>query len=184
MVDTVSGVVVAHAQYVMLCGGEGRLKGRRGRCETIKPLVLPPDRPPDATRVEATCVNQAVLFRQCGDLNPLHVDERFAREMGFQRPILHGLCCYGYALRHVMDTYGDGGYAGGGVGDGGDSGGGCGGGGVSLFKSMKVQFSNPVYPGDTLLTEMWCEGNRVVFQMKVKERGEFVLKGGSVRLNG
>ncbi len=81
--------------------------------------------------------NQAALYRLSGDLNPLHLDPEFARRGGFDRPILHGLCTYGYATRAILH-------------------GPCGG-QVPRFKEFKARFSGAVYPGETLVTEGWRE---------------------------
>ncbi len=84
--------------------------------------------------------NQAALYRLSGDLNPLHLDPEFARRGGFDRPILHGLCTYGYATRAILHGL-------------------CGG-DVTRFKEFKARFSGAVYPGETLLTEGWRESDR------------------------
>lgn len=157
-----SGGKLGKMQSVMLCSGSNRF-GRRGKCEAQISPVLQPNRTPDATCHNETSVNQAALYRLCGDFNPLHIDPHFSLAMGFPDPILHGLCCYGFALRHVLKTYANN-----------DS---------SLFKAMKVQFSKPVIPGEALITEMWCEGSRIIFQMKVRGSSKVVLNGGFVDLN-
>ena len=136
--------------------------GRKGKSTEQVPPVAPPDRSPDHIVEEKTTETQAALFRLSGDKNPIHIDPSMSALMGFKKPILHGLCSYGFAARHVLRVYG-------------------GNKGASL-KAMKAQFSKPVVPGDTLVTEMWREGSRVVFQMKVKESGNVVLKGGFVDL--
>ena len=156
------GNKLGRMQNVLLLLGNGGF-GRRGKCHTQISPVSPPKRSPDKIYEEKTSPNQAALYRLNGDLNPLHIDPEFSSTMGFPKPILHGLCSYGFALRHVLKTYANN--------------------DCSLFKAMKVQFSKPVLPGDTLVTEMWCEGSRIIFQMKVKESGNVVLKGGFVDLN-
>jgi acyl dehydratase len=81
--------------------------------------------------------NQAALYRLSGDLNPLHLDPDFAKRGGYDTPILHGLCTYGYATRAIVHGL-------------------CGG-DVGRFKEFKARFSDVVYPGETLTTEGWGE---------------------------
>jgi len=92
---------------------------------------------PDFSVVYPIPENQAALYRLSGDLNPLHLDPEFARRGGFDRPILHGLCTYGYATRAILHGL-------------------CGG-DVTRFKEFKARFTGAVYPGETLTTEGWRE---------------------------
>jgi acyl dehydratase len=108
---------------------------------------------------ETTTKEQALLYRLCGDLNPLHADPEFAKKVGFEQgPILHGLCTYGHMVRHAA------------IGAcGGDS---------SKLTGFEARFSKPVWPGDTLVTEGWVIApGKVALSMKVKERDEAVLAG-------
>ncbi|MCJ1471090.1 bifunctional hydroxyacyl-CoA dehydrogenase/enoyl-CoA hydratase fox2 [Pseudocyphellaria aurata] len=117
----------------------------------------PPQRRPDATVGEKTFEGQAVLYRLSGDRNPLHIDPEFSKVGGFKTPILHGLCFFGISGKHIYQKYG-------------------------AFKSIKVRFVGTVIPGQTLKTEMWKEGNEVVFQTKVEETGKLCIGGGGVEL--
>lgn len=118
--------------------------------------VKPPSRPPDFTHEEKTSETQALLYRLNGDINPLHADPQLSQMAGFgETPILHGLCTVGHAARAVILNA-------------------CGGDGDGL-RILDAQFRKPVWPGDTLVTEGWKEGGRVVFAVKTKERGEPVI---------
>ena len=112
--------------------GAGGFGGERGP-ETAK--IEPPDRAPDFTVSEQTLPEQALLYRLCGDPNPLHASPQFARLAGFDRPILHGLCTYGFAGRALLRHA-------------------CGSDPARLL-SFAVRFTGVVFPGDTLTTEGW-----------------------------
>jgi len=134
--------------------GEGGFGGERGPSATAK--NLPPERKPDHTVAYKTSTDQAALYRLSGDRNPLHIDPDFAKLGGFDRPILHGLCTFGYVGRAVLHA--------------------CCGGDPARIKDFEVRFSGVVYPGETIVTDIWKEpANRVVFQAKTSERGEAVI---------
>jgi (3R)-3-hydroxyacyl-CoA dehydrogenase / 3a,7a,12a-trihydroxy-5b-cholest-24-enoyl-CoA hydratase / enoyl-CoA hydratase 2 len=140
--------------------GAGGWGGERGPSE---PDSGPPSRAPDAAMRQQIHPNQALLYRLSGDWNPLHVDPSFARAFGFAKPILHGLCTFGYAARHVIRAFA--------------------GGDPRTFKSIKVRFADSVTPGETLVTEMWKESDtRILFQCKVAERDKVVISGGAIEL--
>ncbi|XP_077572261.1 peroxisomal multifunctional enzyme type 2 [Stigmatopora nigra] len=149
-------------QFSVFVVGAGGFGGKR-TSEKAKPLVPPPQRAPDAVLVDSTTNDQAALYRLSGDWNPLHIDPSFAAMGGFQAPILHGLCSFGFAARHVLKHFA--------------------GNDPSKFKAIKVRFVKPVMPGQSLQTEMWKEGSRVHIQCKVKETGALVLSGGYVDLH-
>ena len=117
----------------------------------------PPKRAPDVVVEEKTTQEQAAIYRLSGDRNPLHIDPEFSKVGGFKIPILHGLCSMGIAGKHIYATFGK-------------------------WKSIKVRFAGVVLPGQTLVTEMWKEGNKVIFQVKVKESGKFAIQAAGVEL--
>ena len=118
--------------------------------------VAIPEREPDFETAERVPMTQALLYRLSGDYNPLHADPEFASRVGFDRPILHGLCTFGYAGRAVVNQA-------------------CGGDPARLSR-LRGQFSNPVFPGDTLVVRGWNEGERVTLTVSTEERpGELCL---------
>lgn len=116
----------------------------------------PPEREPDFRVEEKTTPEQALLYRLNGDLNPLHADPSIGEKAGFGKPILHGLCTYGYVGRAVLQQA-------------------CGGDPARL-KSFAGQFRKPVWPGDTIVTEGWNEDGRWILRASAAERpGEYVF---------
>ncbi|MDR3417051.1 MAG: SDR family NAD(P)-dependent oxidoreductase, partial [Nevskia sp.] len=149
-----SGEELAYNELTTFVRGAGGWGGDRGPSGDAN---VPPQREPDAVVEEKTDVNQALLYRLSGDWNPLHADPDFAKAFGFDKPILHGLCTYGYVGRHIVKAFLDG--------------------DPRRFKSIKVRFADSVFPGETLVTRMWKESpTRVVFETKVKERDAVVIK--------
>ncbi|MBW1884656.1 MAG: enoyl-CoA hydratase [Deltaproteobacteria bacterium] len=122
--------------------GEGNYGGERGPASTFEL----PDRKPDHEVRYETRPDQALTYRLSGDRNPLHSDPSFAKMGGFDRPILHGLCTYGFTGRALLHSI-------------------CGS-DPARFKSMEGRFSKPVMPGDDLIISMWVDGDRTLFQTK------------------
>ncbi len=122
-----------------------------------KPHVLP-DRAPDHVCDLTTMPSQALFYRLCGDRNPLHADPDVAAAAGFDRPILHGLCTYGHACHAIVEEA-----------CGYDS---------ARMTGFEARFSAPVFPGETIRTEMWEEDGGVSFRSSVPEREAVVLNNG------
>jgi 3-hydroxyacyl-CoA dehydrogenase/3a,7a,12a-trihydroxy-5b-cholest-24-enoyl-CoA hydratase len=140
--------------------GAGGWGGDRGPSAEVN---VAPDRKPDAVVEEKISASQALLYRLSGDINPLHVDPSFALAFGFEKPILHGLCTFGFATRHVIKSFSKN--------------------DPRFFKSIKVRFSESVFPGETLVTEMWKDGDqKIIFRCKVKERDKVVISNAAVEL--
>uniref|UniRef100_A0A803MX38 MaoC-like domain-containing protein n=1 Tax=Chenopodium quinoa TaxID=63459 RepID=A0A803MX38_CHEQI len=124
---------------------------------TQLPAIKIPKSQPFASFEDVTRPSQALLYRLSGDYNPLHSDPMVAETAGFPRPILHGLCSLGYAIRAIIKCI-------------------CKG-NSDMVKSLSGRFLLHVFPGETLITEMWLEGLRVIYQVNVKERNKVVLSG-------
>lgn len=139
--------------------GDGGISeaGRSGFGTLPVPHLLP-TRKPDYLSELATASNQAIIYRLSGDLNPLHADPEVARAAGFERPILHGLCTFGVCCRAIVKEICD--YQ------------------TEQIKSLDVRFTSVVYPGETLLIEMWRDGDVVSFRAKVRERDTLVIDNG------
>jgi len=134
--------------------GEGGFGGERGPSTSSEP----PDRAPDFELAVPVSPQQALLYRMCGDRNPLHSDPEFAKKAGLPRPILHGMCTYGITCRGVLQTYAD--YD------------------PSAFKQHVARFSSPVFPGETVTMELWKDGNVISLEGRVKSRGVTVIRNG------
>lgn len=128
--------------------GEGGWGGDRG---PSGPQNVPPDRAPDHEVTLQTSPDQAFIYRLSGDRNPLHTDPSFAALGGFDRPILHGLCSYGFTGRALLAELA--------------------GNDVARFHHIEARFASPVMPGDALTVRMWrvAEGN-AVFTTSVGDR--------------
>jgi acyl dehydratase len=114
-----------------------------------------PERKPDATATLATRRDQALLYRLSGDRNPLHADPELAKRVGFPAPILHGLCTYGTACRAILQT-------------------------VAAYDHTRitgfdVRFSAPVYPGESIATDLWIDGKVVSFRCRIPARNDTVV---------
>lgn len=151
-----SGRLLATVIQLSLLRGDGGFGS--GGSEGAPPALhtMPAgDRAPDHVCELPTLPQAALLYRLCGDLNPLHADPEVARAAGFERPILHGMATMGVAAHAVLRTMA--GYE------------------ASRLTSMRVRFTNPALPGDTLRTEMWVDGARVSLRTTAIERNVIVL---------
>lgn len=159
--DEATGELLCTAITSAFCRRNG---GVGGEAKTRFALHALPDRAPDRTVARQTQPNQGLFYRLCGDRNPLHAEPDFARRAGFPRPILHGMCTYGFACRAVLEAWCD--YD------------------PARMASFDARFSSPVYPGETIVTETWRDGNVVSFRCRVAERDVVVLNNGRAALRG
>jgi acyl dehydratase len=140
--------------------GDGGFGGHSHGGPEVHPI---PEREPDLVKQCDTRPDQAFLYALSGDRNPLHRDPAFAKMVGFPRPILHGLCSYGTACRAVLSTFAH--YQ------------------PERIRQFDVRFSKPVFPGETLVVELWQDADVISYRASVKERpGTVVLNNGLCRL--
>ena len=135
--------------------GEGGFGGERGPSTSSEP----PDRAPDLELDIPTLPQQALLYRLCGDRNPLHSDPEFAAAAGFPRPILHGLCTYGMTCKAMVDALLDG--------------------DTARVGSYGARFAGVVFPGETLKANVWKEGDGFRAIVTAPERDDAVALGRS-----
>jgi acyl dehydratase len=140
--------------------GEGGWGGDRGPGGARN---VPPERDPDHTVTYQTSPDQAFVYRLSGDRNPLHVDPKFAAMGGFDRPILHGLCTYGFTGRALLHTLA--------------------GSDPARFQHIEGRFSSPVLPGDALTISMWRTGDGEAVFQTAKQDGTVVIDQGLVRFS-
>jgi len=162
--ETESGQHVATIRSSLLARRDGGFRG--GEIQHLPPLTAKAaftGRDPDVVCDFETLPQNALLYRLCGDMNKLHADPKVAEEAGFPRPILHGLCTFAVAghalLRH------------------------CCGYDPGRLKAFAVRFVAPVYPGETIRTEIWREGEEIAFRCMAAERGVAVIERGSARIS-
>ena len=127
--------------------GEGGFGGNPGPHTS----TAAPEREPDKILVSRTSTQQALVYRLSGDLNPLHADPEFASTAGFDRPILHGLASYGVVCKAVVDGVLDG--------------------DPRRARSFSVRFAGSLYPGETLETAVWRDGDTLTLLATCPERG-------------
>jgi acyl dehydratase len=159
IIDKASGQPLAALRSTAMLRGDGGFGGK------ASPQPLPhklPDTAP-ARHVDIKVpTNAALVYRLSGDRNPLHADPKAAAAGGFAKPILHGLCTYGIAGRAIIRA--------------------CCGNDPAGLTALQVRFSSPVYPGETIRTEMWPDGEQVSFRARVLERDVVVLNNGLARV--
>ena len=134
--------------------GSGGFGGERG--PSTRGVNAPPEREPDHVISDETRPEQAAVYRLSGDRNPLHIDPEFAKVGGFDTPILHGLCTYGFVGRAILKALCDNDPA--------------------RFKSFEARFTDVVYPGDTITTKLWVDGKEAIVQAET-QKGNVVLSG-------
>jgi acyl dehydratase len=144
----------------ILARGDGGIGGSGMTAPATQAI---PDRPPDHVVVTETRSDQALLYRLNGDRNPLHSSPALAARVGFTRPILHGLCTYGIACRSILASVCDYDH--------------------SRIGRFDVRFSSPVYPGETIATDIWVEGRTASFRSRVPERGIVAIDNGICTLS-
>ncbi len=155
--DAGSRARIARLESIVFARGDG---GFGGPPPPDRQAATMPARAPDAVVNLPTLPQSALLYRLNADMNPLHADPKVAREAGFERPILHGLCTYGMSCRALVERVCDGDPA--------------------RLTAMRARFTAYVLPGETLRIEIWREGpSKVLFRTLVPERGSIALDHGT-----
>ncbi len=152
-VDT--GADLCTVRTTVLARGDGGFGGARKTTPKTDPI---PSREPDKVCDLPTLPQQALIYRLTGDLNPLHSDPEVAARAGFKAPILHGLCTMGvmtHALLKLCANYEP-----------------------ERFRHIRLRFSAPVYPGETIRTEVWQDGDAYAFRCKSVEQDKIVINNG------
>jgi len=159
--DKFTGIDYCTLITTILCRGDGGFGGPKRL--SPKPERVP-ERAPDKVCDLPTLPQQALIYRLLGDLNPLHASPAVARAAGFRAPILHGLCTFGVATHAILKSCCD--YH------------------PERLKSFRLRFSAPVYPGDTIRTEIWQQQDgRVAFRCLSLEQDRVVINNGFATLD-
>ena len=162
--DKATGELLATITHTAFCRGNGGFSAHGGISDAPPPPPKPmPTTPPDLVFDLPTLPQQALLYRLLADRNPLHALPKAALDAGFQRPILHGLGTYGVVGHALLKTLCD--YQ------------------PEKIKRLSVRFTAPVYPGETIRTEIWSKENPIRFRAKVLERDAVVINFGEFELN-
>ena len=154
--DQKTGEVLFINRSSLFIRGEGGWGGNPGP----KASNQAPSREPDHIIRSPTLPQQALLYRLSGDKNPLHADPAFAALGGFDRPILHGLCTYGVVCKAAVDTV-----------LGGDP---------ARARRYRARFAGVVFPGETVTTRMWEEGDKTLLEAVVEDRDATVLSNAAL----
>jgi acyl dehydratase len=157
--DAVSGSLLASIEMVTFCRGDGGYSSN-GQPSDTPGAALPatPERSPETVCDLSTRPEAALIYRLSGDPNPLHADPAVAAAAGFERPILHGLATFGIAAHAILKS--------------------CCGYDPEKLRALSVRFTAPVYPGETIRTEMWRQGETIAFRARSVERDRIVLSNG------
>ncbi len=150
-VTSPDGSVLWTTRRSIFARGEGGFGGERGPSTSVSA----PDREPDITVDVPVLPQQALLYRMCGDRNPLHSDPGFAAAAGFPKPILHGLCTYGMTCKTLVDTLLDG--------------------DASAVGSYGARFAGVVFPGETIRVQAWREGDGYLGVVTAPGRGDVTV---------
>lgn len=157
--EKAGGALLATITQTTFCRADGGFGGPKR--ETPPPNAIP-ERAPDFVRDLPTRPETALLYRLSGDINPLHAEPSFAKTAGYPRPILHGLATFGisgHALLKEVCGYDP-----------------------ARLRAMSVRFSAPVYPGETIRTEIWRDGEVVSFRARVVERDVIAINNGRAEI--
>jgi acyl dehydratase len=158
--DKATGELVASVYTTAFMRANGGFGGPDG---PRRPAATTPERTPDHVVDLRTLPQAALLYRLNGDDNPLHIEPAVAISAGFERPILHGLCTYGaagFALVKTVCEFD-----------------------AARVRSLRARFSAPVYPGETIRTEIWSErSGAFAYRCSALERGIVVITGGQLEL--
>ena len=146
-------------RFSLFLRGEGGFGGESGP----KAGNVPPERAPDHVVESPTLPQQALLYRLCGDKNPLHADPEFAKMGGFDTPILHGLFSFGVVCKAVVDN--------------------ALGGDTAKVTRYQARFAGVVFPGETIVTSLWKEGDKILVNAKTKERDTPVITNSAVTIS-
>lgn len=163
LTDKASGARICTLNSTTFCRADGGFGGPlESKNGPARPVHALPQRAPDATCDLPSLPQAALIYRLSGDYNPLHADPAYAKRAGFDRPILHGRCTFGVAGHALIKL-------------------GCGDDPTRLL-AMQGRFSAPVYPGETIRTEVWREGSNISYRATVPARGATVISNGQARV--